>query len=295
MTASSFEVTKQLRVTLTLGAPGATFAQTGDNTLILTGMRISASVQVAARFAGQLDLSIYGMRAADMNSLTVLFFGPEPSIQLNNTVLLEANGGDGWTQVFFGTIFQGVPEYRDMPDVPFHIQGMFGYFNGNGPVAPLSYPQGVSVAQAVQTVANQMNVQFENNGVTAYLSPGSYFPGSSLDQLRAICHAADVDYYTLQNILVICPKGEPRLTAQSVLLTPETGLIGYPRIEVGGIGFDCYFNPAVTAGGLVQVAGSDIPAANGSWMPYWAVHTLESWARGGQWQSAVKSYWQASA
>ncbi len=293
MTATSFATEKQLRVTLTLGKSGATFPQTGDNTLVLTNMRMAATVQGVVRFATQVDLNIYGMRQPDMNALTVLYFGPNPSIQLNNTVLIEANGGDGWTQVFFGTIIQGSPDYRNVPDVPFHIQARFGYFAGIAPLPALSYPNGVSVASAVQTLANEMNMQFQNNGVTATLSSGSYFPGSPWEQLRAICAAADVDYYTDINTIAICPKGAPRNNTPTILLTPETGLIGYPRIEVGGIGVDCYYNPAIQNGGIIQISGSDLPAANGPWLPYALMHYLSSWTPGGRWHSELRCLWQA--
>ncbi|MGC8517903.1 MAG: baseplate hub protein [Steroidobacteraceae bacterium] len=294
MTAPSFATEKQLRVTLTLGKPGATFPQTGDNTLIITNLRMTAIVQGVVRFATQVDLKIYGMRQPDMNALTVLFFGPTPSIQLNNTVKVEANGGDGWTQVFFGTIIQGSPGYQDMPGVPFHVMARFGYFEGIAATTALSYPNGVSVATAVQTVANEMNMQFENNGVTASLSSGSYFPGSPWAQLRAICSAADVDYYTGINTISICPKGAPRQNTPIVLLTPQSGLIGYPRIEVGGIGVDCYYNPAIENGGVIQVAGSDLPAANGPWLPYALTHALSTWTPDGRWHSTLHCLWQAA-
>jgi hypothetical protein len=293
VTVTSFSKTKQLRVTLTLGAPVAVFPQTGDNTLVLTNMRIVTRVQAVVRFATQLDLSIYGMRQPDMNALTVLFFGPTPNQQLNNTVLLEASNGTTWTQVFFGTIVEGSPRYCDMPNVSFHIQARFGYFSGLQVGAPLSYPQGVSVSQAVQTIANRMNLQLENNGVTAMLSAGSYFPGSSWQQLREICGAADVDYYTEGTTLIICPKGAPRQNQTIVTLSPENGLIAEPRIEVGGIGIDCLYSPLIAAGSLIQVAGTSIPAANGTWLPYAAMHELESWQPQGAWQTSIHALWQA--
>jgi len=292
MTVSSFSSTKQLRATLTLGAPGAVFHGTGANTLILTDMRIVATIEAVVRFATQLDLNIYGMRQADMNALTVLFFGPTPSIQLNNTVMLEANDGNGWTQVFFGTINQGSPDYRSTPDVPFHIQARFGYFFGAAATPALSYPNGASVASVVQTIANTMNLQFQNNGVTATVSAGSNFPGSPWQQLKTVCESYDVDWYTENQMLIITPKGAPRQNTQLVILTPQSGLENRPRIEVGGIGVDALFNAAFLNGAPVKVVGSDVPAANGTWLPYSMTHTLESWVPGGRWHTSMHCLWQ---
>lgn len=290
----SFASTKQLRVTFTLGNTNATFPNTEDNTLQLTNMRIVATIESVVRFATQLDLNVYGMRQSDMNQLTVLFFGPQANQVLNNTVLLEANDGNGWTQVFFGTIVNGSPDYRSVPEVPFHVQARFGYFAGAAATAPLTYPNGTTVAQAVQTIANSMNLQFQNNGVTATLSPGSYIPGSPWDQLKSICGATDVDFYTDANTIIICPKGAPRQNTQSITLTPSNGLIGYPRIEVGGIGIDCLFNKAVLNGAQITVANTDVPAANGNWLPYAITSVLESWKPGGRWQSELHCLWQAA-
>jgi len=292
MTASTFQTTKLLRTTLTLGAPGAVFPVSGGNTLTLTNLRTVAGIESVVRFATQCDLNIYGMHQEDMNALTVLFFGPTPSVQLNNTVQVEANGGDGWTQVFAGTIIHGSPDYRSVPDVPFHIQAMFGYFAGAAKTTPLSYPNGATVASAVQTIANTMGLVFQNNGVTATISPGSYFPGSPWEQMRTICSSYDVDWYDENFTLIIAPKGQPRQNMQLAVLTPQSGLIGYPRIEVGGIGIDAYFNSAILNGALVQVSGTDVPAANGIWLPYSITHTLESWVPGGRWQSSMHCLWQ---
>jgi Baseplate hub gp41 len=294
LTATSFQATKRLRVTFTLGTAGAFFPNTEDNTLQLTDMRIVAQVESVVRFATQLDLNIYGMHQQDMNQLTVLFFGQQPTRQLNNTVLLEANGGDGWNQVFFGTIINGSPDYRNLPDVPFHVQARFGYFAGAAVTTPLSYPQGATVAQAVQTIANAMNLQFQNNGVTATLSPGSYIPGSPWDQLKSVCSGADIDFYTEGNVLAIAPKGAPRTQPQTITVTPSNGLMGYPRIEVAGIGFDCLYTPAIANGALVALADTDVPAANGTWLPYSASHMLESWKPGGRWQSSLHCIWPPS-
>lgn len=284
---SSF-VEKQLRVTLTLAS--GQFSGTNANTLTLSGLRMSAIIQAVKNFASQMDLNIFGMKQADMNALTVARWGPigTNAIALpNNIVILEVNGGIGWTQIFSGNIIEASPEYRLMPDVPFHIQARFGYYAGNQAGTPLSYPNGVNAADAIQAVATAMGFNFQNNGVSVQLPAGSYWPGSNWDQLNAIATAANIDYYTVNDSIVICPKNTPRQNIPIQYITPSTGLIGYPRIETAGIGIDVLFNPSLQAAGLLQISGSDVPAANGTWMPYSLQHSLSSVMPGGPWFSSL--------
>ena len=285
-TAPSFQQTKQLRATLILAKQGNQFA-TGGNTLILTGLRMAATVQGVVRFANQLELNIYGMQQADMNALTVIRWGAANNGWDNNIVTLEANAGNGWQQVFSGNIMEASPQYHEAPDVSFKIQARFGYYAGITPGTPLSYPNGVNVASAAATIAQAMGFQLENNGVTATLPAGSYFPGSQWDQFTALMAASDTDFYTLGNAIAICPKNTPRQNQPAVVLTPQTGLVGYPRIEVAGIAFECLFDPAVQQGASIQISGSDVPAANGTWTPYTLMHDLSTVKPGGPWFSSV--------
>jgi hypothetical protein len=72
-----------------------------------------------------------------------------------------------------------------------------------------------------------------------------------------------------------------------VVLSPTSGLLGYPVIERFGISVDCVFNPGVVGGGMLQIMGSDIPSANGMWAPYSITHNLSSVTIGGPWTSTL--------
>lgn len=284
---SSFTV-KQLRVTLILAQGNNAFPGTNSNTLILNGLRTVATLTGALGFLPQLDLEIYGMRAQDMNALSVIRFGADAQAITDNIVTLEANDGSGWTQVFTGTIVEGSPEYRSAPEVYFHLQAMTGYFAGIKPAPPLSYPSGTSVATALQAVANSLGVSFTNNGVTATLSGARYWPGSPGDQLKAICDATNTAFYfDAHGVLTISPKGSGQNPPKPINITPQTGLMGYPSIQASGIHIDALFNPAFLLAQTVTVSGSDIPNANGNWIPYRMTHQLESVKVGGVWMTSM--------
>jgi hypothetical protein len=290
MNASSF-TSKQLRVTISLAQPNAVFPGTTGNTLILgpdssgNQLRVIANVQAVARLSVMAEIKIFGVLPADMNALTVAWFN-SPVVQ-NNIVILEANNGNGWTQVFSGTIIEAQPDYRGQPAAFFRIQANVSYAAQLAPVPPLSYPHGASVATIVQALATQMGFTFENNGVTATVPPGSYYPGTAYDQLQTVCQATDTDFYFSGKTLAIVPSGLGRPNVPAVLLTQQSGLQGYPVIERFGITIYALFDPNFAGGGQVQISGSDIPAANGTWTPFSLTHQLESQNPNGAWLTTL--------
>lgn len=278
---------KQMRVTLTLAPENNTkFAGTNSNVLVLTGLRmIATAVQVGSQMT-DLDLKIFGMKADDMNALTVTFFGGNSSAVPHNVCVVETNDGNGWAQFFEGVIFQAQPEYRSAPEAYFCLQAQVGYTAQISPTPALSYPAGADLAGVVETIATACGFSFENHGVDIQISKGAYYPGTLTDQLRSICSAYHVAFYIQGNVLAITPVGSAQ-NIPVVVLSPTSGLIGYPVIESGGLLISCLYSPAIKAGGKVQIKGSDLPAANANWCPIRLLHSLEAELPGGQWTTEI--------
>src|ERR1039458_7972764 len=280
MSASFTE--KQLRATLITGSPNTSFGNSGNNQLVLTGLRMKAVMQGVANYTNTIELKIYGMLPADMNALTILYFR---QIVSNQLLVLESNDGSGWHQVFSGTMIEAQPDYRGAPDVFFRVQANFGYFAQVSPAPALSLDGPTDVATVLQTLAIQMGYKLIDNGVTAQISNSNY-PGTLWDQFTALAKAASVDFYINGNTISICPKNQGRQNAPQIIIGPQSGLIGYPVFDRWGIEITCLFNPAIENGNPITVQ-SALPGANGQWTPYSFTHTLESVTPGGAWQSTI--------
>lgn len=287
---SSFSV-KQLRCTLILTAPNANFGNSGNNTLVLTGLRMRAKLSGAANQATTLQLSVFGMLPTDMNQLTVIWFNATAGTTgwVANIVRLESNDGSGWFVIFEGAINQAQPDYRGIPAANFAIQATIGYAQQVLAHAPTSSAQAnASVLQLATTLVNAMGYKLENNGVTGTLAQ-PYFSGTLMDQFRALCSQANVDFYFAPgNIIAITPRNTARASMSSVVLSPQSGLKGYPVIQQYGLLIECEFNPAIQLAGAVTVKESDIPAANGIWYPYQFDHDLASLDPDGPWFSVLQ-------
>jgi hypothetical protein len=295
MSSGSY-TSKGLRATLIL--PQSNFPGTGSNTITLVGYRMIANIQGAARFPNSLDLTIFGMQPSDMNALTILWGSVTNTVTgLNARALIKleaSNDGVAWTQVFEGTFSQAQPDYRNPPNAALHAQA----WTGNGmqiqSAPPTSYP-GVgtlapSVVSIAQYLAGQMGFTLEPNGVTGTIST-PYYPGTLMDQFRALCHDANLDFYFDGNgTLAIVPANQPRQGKAIPVLSPTSGLRGFPTIQQYGLHADALWQPALTLGGQIQITGSIVPSANGIWTPYSITHDLESLNPDGAWFSAMDCY-----
>lgn len=276
---------KRLRVTLIMSGTNSVFPGTNSNTLVLENMRMSSRVQQVARLATQAEIKIYGMKAADMNALTVAW--AKPPVVLDHFVILEADTGKGFVQVFRGTITEAQPNYEGAPDVCFSLVATTGYFQKINPAEPTSYPAATDIKSVVQDLAGRMGFTFVDGGAKATFAEGSYFWGTLWDQLAQACAAANVDYYVQGDTILITEAGKPGKDKPSVVLTPQSGLIGYPSYERSGLLVLAIFDSAFTCGVPLDIK-SAVPNANGRWYPYALAHILESRMPEGQWMSQIK-------
>lgn len=285
---SSFTA-KRLRVTMILAGSNAVFPGTNNNTLALENMRMSARVQAVARLSTQADIKIFGMKRQDMDALTVAW--ANPPIVLDHLVILEANNtgrDDGWVQVFKGTIIEAQPDYRAAPDVSFNLMAVTGYFVKINPAAPTSYTEQVDIGVAASDIIERMGAPWTyiDGGADGVLS-NPYFYGTLWDQLAQACQAANADFYVQNDEILIVPAGQPQDKTPSVILTPESGLIGYPMFERSGLAVNALFNPAFLCGSAIEIQ-SQVPSASGRWFPYSLYHALDSRMPRGSWATELR-------
>lgn len=280
---------KELRFKFAL-SNNAVFEGTGSNVLTVTGLRALARVKCAGFPAfAECDVQIFGLRQSDMNALTALAFQLEGLTR--NTLTVDANSGDGWSTIFSGQILSALPDYTNAPSVSMRVQGRVLGYESVAPAEPSAYTGATDVATIVQNIATRMGRAFENNGVTTQLS-NPYFPGTLADQLRAVTQAAGVQLFAdpTDTVIAISPPGVARRTPVWVL-SPATGLVGYPVIESRGyINVRSIFNPAFRFGGPVRIEGSDVPRANGDWQAGALSHALDALKPGGEWFSDLLLY-----
>lgn len=278
----SLENKKALRFVITLGT--GKFGSSNNDQIILQGFRATANIDKAGgMMMGTLRAKIYGVSQADMNSVTTLQW--KPGTFIPNTVEVYAIDGPAETLVFAGNIVNAWGDYQSMPDVFLHIQAQAAFFNQLKAVPPRSFKGRVDVASVMAQIARDMGYTFENGGVTTQLVD-VYLPNTGMEQAKDLARAAGCDLYLDDKTLAITPPNVPRKT-QVPVISPQTGLVGYPTFDGVGVNFQSLFNPSVTFGASVKLE-TDIPQAAGEWIVTSMAYLLESEKPGGAWFMNVR-------
>jgi hypothetical protein len=276
-TGSSF-AKRLIEVTISIGE--GSFGESGFNTVTLSGLRVVASVtKFGGAAMGQAHLRIYGMPLSMMNQLSTLGM-LVVATRRNNVAISAGSQGSGMSLVFQGTVVDAWADFSGAPDVSFQIAVAAGLFEAVKPVPASSYKGTADVATIMASLAEQMGFAFENNGVNVKLS-NPYFPGSARQQVVRCATAANINFSTDDNKLAIWPKGQSR-GGLIPLISPQTGMVGYPTFNANGLIVTTLFNPGITHGGQIKVQSSLTPA-NGTWIVNNLSHDLASEMPDGPW------------
>lgn len=280
----NFFTHKKIDVTFTKGK--GTFAESGTDTVKLSGLRVSAMITKAGgAFQGAVDMSVWGLTLSKMNDLATL--GQQVNLDgslLNNSVLVEAGDAEnGMATVFFGTIHAAWSDFMSAPDNPFHVSAHILGYDAVKPAPPTSYRGLVDVSTVLSGMATYAGLQLDNQGVDIKFEH-VYYPGAIREQMERVCKHANINFAfndPAPNTLTIWPKGKAR-GDKVPLVSPESGLVGYPTFTRYGIIVTTYFNPNISFGNNVKIQ-SDLKPANKIWNVLTLSHVLESEVPRGQW------------
>lgn len=268
------------KITVQFNLANGSFGSGKNNTATVTGLRCSANIDATGGVSSNtMRLAVYGLPLSLMNQLSTV--GTQANARYFNNVTVEAGDDEsGMTLVFGGTIFSAFVDAQGMPQVAFRVEAAPGPFQAVKPVPALSIKGSADAGGMMGNLAKQMGFAFENNGVQVKLS-NPYFGGTAWTQAMAIARHGNFDLIYEPNKMVISPRGQPR-QGDAILISPETGLVGYPMFNQNIVIVRCLFNPAVKQLSLVEVK-SDLTPANGKWQVKSIFYELESQTPNGKW------------
>ena len=287
-------IKREIRATIILGS--GSFGEGKGNTVTLEGYRVHADVvKGGLPSLDSANIRIYGVSQSIMNTVTRL--GRPYSTIRNNTVTIEAGDAkNGLAQVFTGIMVNAYGDFGGIPEACIQITANAGLLGLVKPVSPISYPDGADVATIMAEIAASMGLSFINSGVSARL-PTCYFPGTAIDQMRAVAKAANVN--AIPNggpngqTLEIWPMDGVR-GGQIPTIGPDTGLVGYPQYSDLGVEVTTLYTPGLAFGGQFNLETSVLPA-KGLWKVLRLAYELQSETPGGAWFNHILATRPASA
>lgn len=258
----------------------------GKNTAYYSGLRVSAHIlQPGAPDMGQLQAAIYGIPLSDMNQMTTM--GRQFALREANSIKLFAyEEGATPSLVFSGTIFEAWADMQSPPSAAFRVAAHAGGAGAVKQVDPTTMNGPAKVADVMKQVCQKGGWQFENNGVDAVLN-SPYLPGSAFRQAISVMRATRCLMTIDRDTLAIWKPGGSR--AGSVpLISPQTGMVGYPRYRQVAVDVTTLFNPNIQFGGKIQIQSALTPAC-GVWPVVYVEHELETEIVNGKWFSIVQT------
>lgn len=263
------------------------FLESGTDTVTLRGLRATAKViKAGTPSLGQAQLQIFGMKLSLMNQLATL--GMVYQLIPRNVVTVSAGDeGSSLSVVFAGTITQAWADFQSAPDVPFNVQAHTLGAESVIAADPISFTGSADVAGIMSGLAGKMNCTFENNGVQAKLS-NPYFYGSARSQADACASAAGIKWVADDTTLAIWPSGGAR-GGDIPLISPQSGMVGYPSFMAYGINVRTIFIPSIKFGAKIKVESSLKPAC-GTWAVVLLAHDLATLVPGGEWYSSIGAF-----
>lgn len=285
---------KIIRVTLTLQDENVFFTAQGDNRLSSTGLAISTAITYGnGAISPTAQITIYGLPISTMNKLFRVQWNTMQSIL--NMVKIEVGEQGGQLSVAYeGNITFATTNMDASPTPSLVITSQMAVVEKMKATLPFTIPKDTptDVADIIAFLAKDSGYQFENHGVTHILTDTS-LNGSNIDKIEKLAQMCNFDLYIEQRLIVICPKGADR-PLKIPILSPDSGLIGYPSLDQRGLSFNCEYNNLVRFGGVTRIKDSLITVANADWRVYGLVANLESNIPQGKWEMNVNATWRDS-
>ena len=229
-----------------------------------TGLACKVSVQkLGLPDKNKASISIMGLSYDDMAAATTI--AQQPFMFARNHIAIWAGEqGQSLTRIFSGNISNAWADFNTAPDPTMKIEAMTGGFASLMSQAPMATSGETKAADVVQQMAATSGFSFKNQGVDSALS-NTVLSGSPIEKAKAAADQVGDDLIIDDEEMILLPKGETRQTAGgTILVSPTTGMIGYPTFGNMTLSFKCFFNPSIQRGGLVQVE-SIVPKASGEW------------------------------
>jgi hypothetical protein len=263
------------------------FGEGLGDTVRLTGLRVSADIvsYIGVEYQGSLALRVQGLPLSVINQLTTI--GTIQTEQRNNIVRVFASTEtNAMSLVYSGQINSAFGDFNGAPDVVFNVTALAAQTAAMLPVPAVSFKGVTDVATILDAFCQVANLKFINYGVNVQLSD-PYFAGSTLDKIKRCVAAAAINASIGLDTLTIWPKTGEVTSPFEIIVSPATGMNGYPAFSSKGLAVNMMFNPTISVGVPVTIQSS-LPVANGKWQVYSLYHRLQSETPNGAWFTQIE-------
>lgn len=284
-TGSSFVPHRlQVRLTLDQGSFGG-----GGNSKIIDKLAMRVDVEkLGPPDFGKASVTIFGMSLEEMEQLTTLAMEPF-KVKRNYINIYAGDDVTGLSEIFAGSVIDAQGDLSGAPEAQFKINAEVGFWGRVTAQGPSVINGTQDVASFISTQAQNSELTFTNEGVSAQIKD-CVFDGTPINQARQAAAMVGADLLIDDSEMILLPRNGNR-KGDSVLLSPSSGVMGYPTISGNGIEVKTVFNPALRFAGLF-VLETVVPKAAGTWRVTKLTHKLSANdPSDGSWETQVTGYY----
>ena len=287
---------KQIKVTITLIGKDQKGEQIvfvdQSNQMSATGFRVLCNIMYGyGSVMPTAQIRIFGLALDKMTKLLRIRWNTLDGV-MNRIKIEVGEEGDALVTEFEGNITFAYPDFSTAPDVCLVIDSQAAMFESLKPEKSYEHKGEVDLADVFKSICDDMGYQFENNGVSIKVKDLT-LNGSNIDKLKALEQAYEIDMYIENHLIAIAPKGGSR-NIKIPIISPKSGLIGYPVPDIRGVTFKCFYDPLLRFGGVCRIQDSLIDVCNGEWRIYGMHKSLEANQANGNWYCDVAATWRNS-
>jgi hypothetical protein len=262
------------------------------NQMSATGFRVSCDIMYGyGAVMPTAQIRIYGLTLEKMTKLLRVRWNTMGAM-MNRVKIEVGDEGDKLLNEFEGNITFAYPDFANAPDVCLVIESQAAEFERVKPAKPYEHKGEIDVADIFKEICDDMGYQLENNGVSIKVQNVT-LNGSNLNKLKALEQAHKLDMYIENRLIAITPKGGSR-NLKIPVITPTSGLIGYPTPDIRGVTFKCLYDPLLRFGGICKIKDSIVEVCNGEWRIYGMYKSLEANQPDGNWYCEIAATWRDS-
>jgi hypothetical protein len=250
--------------------------------------RMQIQVRNGSKQFGNTRVAIYGVPLATMNQIARLQLEPLTPV-INDTLQINVLDDSGAFVPFFqGVIMWSAVNASRMPHVALEIEAASGGALTLVSASPYATPGGVTLKDALTAIVAPAGFVVDYaDSAPVYQLAQTRVTGAPLDQVGALMRQyPDLTWQPILQRLQVRSVNAP-ISADTIDISAETGLMGYPTYSTSGLQFATLFNPKLTPGAALNVQTEFDFVNRTLWVATVLSHTLEPNTPGGQWTTQI--------
>lgn len=280
-------VPRRARVTVNVTRPNSSGEQK-EQSYSFMNHRMKIMVRQGGKQFGNAKVEVFGVPLATMNQIARLWL-ETLTPQNTDTLAIDVWDGEDFVPFFQGVITWSAVDASAMPQVKLVIEANAAMALMNMTASPYANAGPVQLSDVLTSIITPAGFTLSYaEGAPDYQLVDARVQGAPMEQVAQLMNGfpALTWFINLQQLVV--RQANAPFSADSIKISAETGLQGFPVYSTSGLQFSTIFNPRLRPGVALDVSVTDFDFVNRTqWVCAVLAHSLDVNFPNGHWTTAV--------